>query len=254
MVYVANGLNFPDALAAGPAAARHGGPILLVQPGAVPPSTASELDRLDPDRIVVVGGTSQVSTTVLASLDPYTSGPVTREAGGGAFSADRYGTAAKVSNANFGPGVNVVYVANGLNFPDALAAGPAAARHGGPILLVQPGAIPPSTAAELDRLNPDRIVVVGGSSQVSAAVETALNAYDTGGGVTREAGGGAFSADRYGTAAKVTEYELRPRRRRHLRRQRDELPRRAVSGTLGRGLRRADPAGPADCDPALDRG
>ncbi|HYM53052.1 MAG TPA: S8 family serine peptidase, partial [Candidatus Dormibacteraeota bacterium] len=42
--------------------------------------------------------------------------------------ADRYATAAAVSAASFGAGVPVAYVATGTNFPDALAAGPVAAR------------------------------------------------------------------------------------------------------------------------------
>lgn len=67
-------------------------------------------------------------------------------------------------------GVPVVYVANGLNFPDALAAGPAASVRGGLVLLVQPTFIPPAVAAELTRLNPQKIVVAGGPASVSAAV------------------------------------------------------------------------------------
>ncbi len=63
--------------------------------------------------------------------------------------ADRYATAAAVSAASFSPGVPVAYVATGANFPDALAAGAAAAERGGPVLLVTGSAIPASTAAEL---------------------------------------------------------------------------------------------------------
>jgi putative cell wall-binding protein len=101
--------------------------------------------------------------------------PVSRQAG-----ADRFGTAAAISAATYAPGVPVAYVATGLDFPDALAAAAAAGQLGGPVLLVRPGSVPAATAAELARLRPARIVVVGGPSSVSAAVAETLAGYLTG--------------------------------------------------------------------------
>lgn len=192
-VFVATGASFPDALAAAPAAARAKAPILLAQRGEVPAATARELDRLNPTRIVVLGGSSAISDATLAKLKAY-AGEVVRWAG-----ADRYATAAAISARTFGAGVPVTYVATGRNFPDALAGGAAAARAGGPILLVANDAIPASTRTELARLKPGRIVVLGGSGAVSEAVRVALDRY-TSGSVTRIAGG-----DRYGTAVKASQ-------------------------------------------------
>ncbi|MER3418948.1 MAG: hypothetical protein C4343_07685, partial [Chloroflexota bacterium] len=68
--------------------------------------------------------------------------PVARLAG-----SDRYATAAAISAATFpSGGVPVAYVATGLNYPDALAGSVAAARAGGPLLLVTQDAIPSATA------------------------------------------------------------------------------------------------------------
>ena len=89
---------------------------------------------------------------------------------------DRYGTAAAVA-ATYPAGVPVAYVASGLGFADALAGAPAAARDGGPLLLVRPDAIPAATATELARLRPGRIVVLGGPASVSEAVARALQVY-----------------------------------------------------------------------------
>ena len=91
----------------------------------------------------------------------------------------------------------VAYVATGENFPDALGAGPAAAMVKGPVLLVSQNSIPGETAAELTRLAPDKIIIVGGTAVVSTAVETGLAAYA--GTVERIAG-----ANRYDTAAKLS--------------------------------------------------
>jgi hypothetical protein len=101
------------------------------------------------------------------------------------------------SGASAGSSTPVVYVATGENFPDALGAGPAAAIVKGPILLVSLNAIPGETAAELTRLAPDKIIIVGGTAVVSASVETGLGAYA--GTVERIAG-----ANRYDTAAKLS--------------------------------------------------
>ena len=172
VAYVALGTNFPDALAAAAAAGYLGGPVLLVTTDSIPAGTAAELARLKPGRIVVAGGISVVSDAVLAALDPYTTGPVTRQAG-----PNRYATAAAISAGAFSPGVPVAYVALGTNFPDALAAAAAAGYLGGPVLLVTTDSIPAGTAAELARLKPGRIVVAGGISVVSDAVLAALAAY-----------------------------------------------------------------------------
>ncbi len=193
--YVATGTSFPDALAGGPAAAVAGAPVLLTQPASLPSVTASELSRLRPQRIYVLGGPGAVSDAVVGSLRGFaTSGEVIRLAG-----ADRYATAAAVSARAFAPGAPVAYVATGANFPDALAGGTAAGRQGGPVLLVGGTGIPSATAAELGRLRPQRIVVLGGPSIVSDAVLSALRGYATSGRVDR-----LYGASRYETAIQIS--------------------------------------------------
>ena len=111
---------------------------------------------------------------------------------------DRYGTAAAISAAFARPGVPVVVIASGAGFADGLGAAPAAAALHAPLLLVEPGAIPAATAAELARLHPGRLVIVGGTASVAASVAQGLAKY-TSGGVTRISG-----ADRFATAAAVS--------------------------------------------------
>jgi spore germination protein YaaH len=104
-------------------------------------------------------------------IDATASVVVTRLAG-----ADRYATAAAVSAATFAAGAPVAYIATGLNFPDALAGAVAAARAGGPLLLVRPDGVPPATAAELKRLKPTRIVILGATGVVPDATAAAARA------------------------------------------------------------------------------
>ncbi|HYM82938.1 MAG TPA: cell wall-binding repeat-containing protein, partial [Candidatus Dormibacteraeota bacterium] len=144
VAYVATGLGFPDALAAAAAAGKTGSPVLLVSGTSIPASTATELGRLKPGRIVVAGGPTVVSDDVLNLLASYTAGGVSRLAG-----ADRYATAAAISQATFAPGVPVAYIATGLNFPDALSGAAAAGKTGGPVLLVPGDSVPAVVAQEL---------------------------------------------------------------------------------------------------------
>ncbi|MDT0156751.1 cell wall-binding repeat-containing protein [Microbacterium sp. ARD32] len=112
---------------------------------------------------------------------------VTRLAG-----ADRYETAVAVSR-NFAPEAPVAYVATGQDYPDALSAAAAAAAAGAPLLLTQRTLLPAAVRAELRRLRPARIVVVGGTGVISAAVASALSAIAP---TSRRSG-----ADRYLTSA-----------------------------------------------------
>jgi putative cell wall-binding protein len=143
-----------------------GAPVLLTQTDSLPGVVAAELDRLDPDRIVVVGGPVVVSDAVMGLLVEYAvSGSVTRLSG-----PNRYATSVAISAASFAPGVPVVYVAVGTGFADALSVAPVGGMDSTPVLLTQTGSLPGVVAAELDRLDPDRIVVVGGPGAVSNVV------------------------------------------------------------------------------------
>ncbi len=112
--------------------------------------------------------------------------------------ADRYATAADISREAFPePGVPVAYVVTGTEFADGLAGGPAASVEGGPVLPVAKAGLPAPVRAELTRLAPASIVVLGGPSAVSDAIVAELATY-TAGDVTRVGG-----TDRYDTAAQV---------------------------------------------------
>ena len=141
--------------------------MLLVRPGDIPVATAQELARLAPSTIYLLGGPGAISTQVEEQLGR--SAPVRRLAG-----ASRYGTAAAVSAAFAAPGVEDVFVATGRDFPDALVGSAAAGALGVPVLLVEPGSTPPETVAELVRLRPRQVTVLGGTGAVSAAVESQL--------------------------------------------------------------------------------
>ncbi|HEX5589592.1 MAG TPA: Ig-like domain-containing protein [Candidatus Limnocylindrales bacterium] len=115
------------------------------------------------------GALTDTATVLLTVVQ---TGTVTRLAG-----ADRYATSAAISAASYGANVPVAYIASGLGFPDALSGAPVAGKAGGPILLVPGTSIPAVIAAELTRLKPAKIVILGGTGVVSAGVQTSLGVY-----------------------------------------------------------------------------
>jgi autotransporter-associated beta strand protein len=156
---VASGLNFPDALAGGAAAAKVGAAILLTAGSAMPAETQSYIASRPGAARFALGGPA-------AAADPSAT-PI--------VGADRFDTAKKVAEQFFSGPANVG-VASGLNFPDGLAGGPHAGSKNGPLLLTDSGSLPGPTATYLtnNRATISTAYIYGGTSAVSAGVEASI--------------------------------------------------------------------------------
>jgi putative cell wall-binding protein len=111
----------------------------------------------------------------------------------------RYETAVALSRETFPTTAKAVLIATGLDFPDALAGGALAYVRGGPLLLVS-DSVPSAVDAEIKRLKPSSIVILGGTNAVSANVATHLASVAPGATVTRIGG-----HNRYATARLIAE-------------------------------------------------
>jgi putative cell wall-binding protein len=197
VVYLVNAYNYPDALAAGPAAMSDGGSILPVAQDSAPESILAELEDLNPARIVVAGGVNAVSDAVIAQVGSRIPGAVISRIG----EATRYETAAALVEDAFGStGAAVAFIATGRNYPDALAAGAAAGRVGGPVILVEgaAGGVDAATVTLLQDLGIEDVYIAGGTAVVSTGIESGLQSLLGAGHVHRLAG-----ADRFQTAAAI---------------------------------------------------
>ncbi|GAB47102.1 cell wall-binding repeat-containing protein [Mobilicoccus pelagius] len=190
-VYVANGMNFPDALAAGPAAAQANAPLILTAKSSIQDNAMAEIGRMQPKSIRVVGGSDVVSDAVAEKLGKIA--PVTRVQGD-----DRFETAAKVAQSF--KSADTVYIASGLNFPDALAGGSGAARENAPMLLTNGTTLSDDTVVELRRLKPSKVVVVGGDKVVKSSVLRQVGDVVPSASLVRSAG-----KDRFETSALIIE-------------------------------------------------
>lgn len=199
VLYLTNAYNYPDALAAGPAAIQQGGAILPVAQGYAPAVVLDEIERLEPRRIVVLGQQNAVSQNVVEQVDARLGGSVQIARIG---EADRYATAAAVVRAAFPEGSRYAFIVTGRNYPDALAAGAAAGHLSAPVILV-PGSgsdLPTATATLLADLGVTDVLIAGGPTTVSPGIESDLRSLAGIATVERFAG-----VDRYQTAAMINQ-------------------------------------------------
>lgn len=191
-VVVATGYNFADALSGSALAGAVSSPLLLTNPASLSPETAAELTRLGAQDILILGGDAAVSPAVEAQLNALVSGTVTRLEG-----ADRVATANAVADyINDNVGTFVAFVADKTNFPDALSAAPLAALNNSPILLTDGDVADARMLQTLTDCGIQDVIVLGGTSALSPAVESAIAARVGGAGHVRRISG----ADRYETS------------------------------------------------------
>ncbi|WP_153390203.1 cell wall-binding repeat-containing protein [Ornithinicoccus hortensis] len=110
---ISGGLALADALTAASVAGSQTSPVVLTKTDTLPSATAAVITELAPANIVLVGGTGAVSDAVLAQLNALA--PTVRVAG-----TDRYETAVALT-ADYATDGDILYIASGTSFPDALA-------------------------------------------------------------------------------------------------------------------------------------
>jgi peptidoglycan/xylan/chitin deacetylase (PgdA/CDA1 family) len=165
------------AVTAPPAAATPAGYATLATPVAITavappvtpaaPATPGRVGR----NIYVLGDIDTISGEVLDHLTSCTSGSAVRLTG-----REPYEIAAELSRSRF-DSVEVVYVVTTDDSKNATGDPSVAGTVSAPVLLAGRNTLPAATIAELLRLAPSEIVVVGDSDAVSESVEAALHAY-----------------------------------------------------------------------------
>lgn len=206
-VIVARSDVFPDALTAGPLADIHDAPILLTGPGGIDSRVLTAITAKGFKHAILVGGTGVFPASAMQQIETTSVGAGHVSQVGG---VDRYQTAVKIAAAVgsqvSGDGITPytvnVYLATGVNFPDALAAGAAASDNDGVVLLTQDNVLDQGTQGYTYKFLSDQagwndygywnkreIHTVGGQAQAAAQSAGIEDVADTNTG-----------ADRYETA------------------------------------------------------
>lgn len=157
--------GWPDAVSASGLSAFTGRPVLLVTAERLPGATAQALEALGVGRVAIVGGAASVSPAVEEEIAAR--GIDTERLAG----ATRFETGLAVVQAAEAAGADGArpWLATGRNWPDALAAGAAAARDGGVLALVDGHDLAGSPSMRdwlAEKACGDRTVYVGGVAVV----------------------------------------------------------------------------------------
>ncbi|WP_299742769.1 cell wall-binding repeat-containing protein [uncultured Rossellomorea sp.] len=161
---IAYGGNFPDALSIAPFAASSGIPILLSPANALADETKEALKNVTDT--IIVGGKSAISDGVQKQLA--TKNPV-RISG-----KDRYETSVNIATQLEMPG-DIITVATGQNFADALTGSVLASKYYEPIILVEKNKVPDAVRKYISENGTWYYTVLGGEGAVSQKVVEELS-------------------------------------------------------------------------------
>ncbi|KZL92029.1 cell wall-binding repeat-containing protein [Clostridium magnum] len=167
-VVLASGIEFPDALCAGPLAKKYDAPILLTQPDKLNLDTLKEIKRLGAKNIIIIGGIGSISKNIEDELKSEGITSTERISG-----ADRYETSVKVAE-KIGT-TDSIALACGLNFPDALSFSPIATAKGIPIVLTNKDSLPDCVKQYLTGKKIIQSYIVGGTGVISDSVKNSVS-------------------------------------------------------------------------------
>ena len=195
-VLVATADGYWDALAAAGLAGTLKAPVIITPTNELRDQARAELTRLQPSRILVMGGPAAVTDDVVNDLRAYTD-DVSR-----VYGATAVETAVAIYEKGSGWGKTAV-VATSSGYWDALSVGPYAYAAPAPIFLT--GGDNRLTAEALSAIKSggfERVVIVGGTAAVDGGVEAQLKGAGVA-TVTRLAGPTAIE-----TSAEIAKWEL----------------------------------------------
>ncbi|MBQ6663257.1 MAG: cell wall-binding repeat-containing protein [Firmicutes bacterium] len=178
-VVVADGMNYPDALASAYLANMKKAPILLTTPTEFANTRAYIKKNVKTgSTIYIVGGTGSIPDTFKSGLGSYK----IKRLGG----ANRYGTNLNIlKEAKIANNAEII-VCTGLDFADALSA----SATGKPVLLVGGQKLTDEQVAFLKTVKASRFTIMGGNNVVAVGIQQELKKYAP---VSRIAGANAFA-------------------------------------------------------------
>lgn len=168
-VLIADGRNFPDALAGGVLNNTLNGTIILVNNNTeVIQGAIAETKRLlkPTGKVYVLGGTGVVSSMTENEFKKHFT--VSRISG-----KDRIATAIEVAK-KANPNPSEAFIAYGYDFADALSVVPVATNKKAPILLTNKNTLDSRVLEYLKNHNIQKVTIVGGTGVVSSNIESTL--------------------------------------------------------------------------------
>lgn len=160
---IASGENYADALSLNNAAEKDKAPILLVRVNAIDKSVEDVIKSSKASLINIAGREKSVSENTKANIKKISKATINRIGG-----ANRYETS--ILLAKYSGAKEVVVVASGADFADALVAAPFSAQQNGAILLTNKDKLSDNAAKFIKDTKFNKSYVIGGEKSVSEKV------------------------------------------------------------------------------------
>lgn len=199
-VIIVNGDNkkLVDGLAATPLASIKNAPILLSNNNELPKQTVDEIKRLNPSKVIAIGGESAMPNKVVNSLKSINPNIVVQKIGGQTRYETSLNIAKEIDKTN---NITKIYVGAGYGEADSLSISPVAGKEKAPIILTQQDGLDQKTYEYIKSQNVVDGYIIGGKSKVS---DKAINQID--GIISKDISNNRISGDsRQDTNAKVLE-------------------------------------------------
>lgn len=203
-VIVASGDNFPDALASSGLAGLANAPVILTNSYRLSARADGQISRLKPQKVVVIGGKSAVSDSVVNQIEKRVarnakivriSGDTRRDTANEIFAQ-----AKKQVDANWAD--DTAIIATGENFTDALSISAYAQKNKYPVFLSGKSGLDASTVKDIKGYGFTNIVIAGGSAAVPNSVIAQLKSAGVSESNIVRLGG----ATRYQTSLEIAKY------------------------------------------------
>ena len=203
-VIVASGDNFPDALASSGLSGLANAPVILTNSYRLSARADGQISRLNPTKVIVIGGESAVSDSVVNQIEKR----VARDAKIVRISGDTrrdtaneiFAQAKKQVNANWAD--DTAIIATGENFTDALSISAYAQKNKYPVFLSGKSGLDASTVKDIKGYGFTNIVIAGGSAAVPNSVIAQLKSAGVSESNIVRLGG----ATRYQTSLEIAKY------------------------------------------------
>ncbi len=162
-VILVRGDDFADALCAGPLAKKYNAPILFTEKYLVNTSTLKEIERLEADKVIIIGGYGAISRNVDKTLDSEGIAEIER-----IYGDNRYETSVKIAQRL---GSKEAALATGGEYADALSISAVASAKGFSILLTYPNDLPGVVKQHLSNYKIENIYLIGGEKAITKNTE-----------------------------------------------------------------------------------
>ena len=201
-VVLASGQDYADALVGSAVAGAVNGSLLLTRSSTLPASIGTEIARLSPTAVYVIGGEAAIGQSVVRQVTDKAPGAAVRRIGG----VDRYETsllAARFVRETASP-VRAIIV-SGNAWADAASASALAYARAYPVVFSRKSTLGAHAETYLAEARPQRMLVIGGTGVIEMGVEEEIRALTGREDIRRLAG-----SNRYATSAVVARYSVWP--------------------------------------------